>query len=193
MVDYRKVSVGNSVILFTYSLSEERYQKGRDTFAQTAGCGAGATMMDDCRDVVKQPLVWTVGKIEHCIIRITTLSQLTPSTRNKRANSNHVNSFQYDICQGLRIFNHNTTKTYVHRWRSGFKKGAQIRWRLIRKWFSKEEATDVFERSVAATVSRKMVAYLYVLASLLAVVLMPATNNTYAVLPTSLTTKDLLS
>lgn len=74
MVDYLRVSVGISVILFAYSLSEERYQERGDTFAQTAGCGAGATMMDDCRDVVKQPLVWTIGKIKHCIIRITTLS-----------------------------------------------------------------------------------------------------------------------
>ena len=74
-------------------ISEERYDKRGSSVEQPASSCASASMVDDCGDLLEQPFVRTIVKIED-VSTPRRSTNLTPTTGDDGTNTAYLYSFQ---------------------------------------------------------------------------------------------------
>ena len=132
-------------------ISEERYDKRGSSVEQPASSCAGASVMHDCGDLLEQPFVGTIVKVED-VLAPRSPAYLTPATGDDGTNTADLESFQQDIGEPSRIVDDDTTEADVDWTRSGSKEVFKFRRRRIRRRFPKEEATHIFIESATIIV-----------------------------------------
>lgn len=68
------VDIRSSFIPFNHLLSKEWHDKCRHTLTKATSGGTRAAVVDDCSDMIEQPLVRTIAEVKNCVIRLMTLS-----------------------------------------------------------------------------------------------------------------------
>lgn len=101
-------------------------------------------MVNNCCNMLKEPLMWTIIKKEHLVITVETSTQFTPSFGYESSNSSRLNRFKDDCCNLIGILNNDTSETNVH-WRGSIvEKELKVRFWTIRRRISEEETTNVY-------------------------------------------------
>jgi hypothetical protein len=102
--------------------------------------------MDDSRDALEQPFVWTVSQIEDIatVVRGSVPAKLAPAPGDDGSDAGGLDSIQQHFGECLGVIDDDATEPNVDWWRAGLEEIGQLWVRSVGRWVSEEEAADIY-------------------------------------------------
>lgn len=126
-------------------ISKKRNDDSRKSEREPCGRRTGASMVDDTRNLSKEPVVWNASNDENVFRHVYIIhSKVTPTFRNDRSLAGILDRFEYDFRQLHLVVDDNGSKSNVDRLWSCFEKFIDFARGLIIRLGRKEaKSTDV--------------------------------------------------
>lgn len=134
-------------IRIDHELSEERHNQRRSSVSQSASSSSSTSVVNNSCNTTEKPFVGAVIKEEHIVVRLVPLAQFAPATRDKCTYTSEFQGLQYRICQSLRIFDYDASKTNVYWLGVTRQKSCEVFWWFVSRRVSEEEAANICQTS----------------------------------------------